>query len=248
MGNRIPMDLAPHPWQHTHTRNGRRLALGFTIALALTLVAFEWRGGTGALPKLPWTDMAEETVLEILPPVVIEQPTAMAAKRPRARATTVVAAPEVVPQPDPMAVPDPAATAGEPVEGPATEASPTDLAAPAGGGTYTLALVGIRPHFRECMLRDPSSVDACTEVRIRRHLERHFRVPAGVRAPVRTTVTFAIDTLGQVGRPICAPRVSSAVEAEVERVLRTLPRFEPGMQGDHKVPVYYQIPLSVQVR
>ena len=242
------MDLAPHSWQHAHTRNGRRLALGFSVALALTLVAFEWRGGSAPLPKLPWTDMTEETVLEILPPVVIEQRVAAVARRVRPRSTTVVPVPEVRPEPEPTGAEGPTVTTGEPSEGATTEGPPADHPAAIGSTTYTLALVGIRPHFRECMLRNPASVDACTEDRIRRHLERHFRVPPGVRAPVRTTATFAIDTLGQVGKPICAPRVSSAVEAEVERVLGTLPRFEPGMQGDHKVPVYYQIPLSVQVR
>jgi protein TonB len=96
------------------------------------------------------------------------------------------------------------------------------------------------------MERGMEHVDECTEERIGRHLERRFRVPSGIRGKVRTTITFEIDVEGSIGKLICTPRVEPAIEAEIERVIRSLPRFVPGNQGGHAVPVFYQIPLSVR--
>jgi len=249
MGKPTPMETALHPWRTVHQRTGRRFALGLAIALSFTLVAFEWQTRTPPLAVDTWWDDRDDFVTEILPPVVIERIVTATKPAPKRRGGPVVAVPDnTVEQAD--------QTTDTPVEEPVdgtrgeglVDAPPTDHTSPAPGPMAYGLMQGRRPHFRDCLLSDPDRVDACTEARIGRHLERHFKVPQGVRGPVRTTITFEIDTLGQVGLLVCAPRVEKAVEAEVQRVIRSLPRFEPGCQGTHKVPVYYQIPLSVRTR
>lgn len=243
------METALHPWRTVHYRTGRRFAIGLAIALSLTLVAFEWQTRAPLAHHETWWDDGDDFVNEILPPVVIERTVAAVAPAPKRRGGAVVPVPNdaVEPsasEPEP-AVDDPNAGSGK--DAPVVAPSSDDRASTPPPVSYGL-MTGMRPHFRECLLNDPEHVDACTEERIGRHLERHFKVPRSVRGHVRTTITFEIDTLGKVGLLVCAPKVDKAVEDEVERVIRGLPPFEPGRQGPHKVPVYYQVPLSVRTR
>ncbi|HQV75153.1 MAG: hypothetical protein KBA60_08255 [Flavobacteriales bacterium] len=239
------MSLAKHSW-----RNSRqpfdRLVLGAIVAFSFTLVAFEWR--------LPRTDLhfanndfpEDDLPTEILPIVILKK---QAASRPapKERSKTRI----ILADPDPVVVVDPTPDPGPdlgPVTDPAPFVPPNDLRS-----TETVDLgpmpwgsVGVNPYFMECLKRDPEHLVFCTEDRISDHLQRHFRIPNGVRGHVRTTVTFLIDTHGEITKIVCAPKVDAKVLAEIERTLRSMPQFVPGSQGGIPVPVYYQIPLSLR--
>lgn len=240
------MSTAKHSW-----RNSRqpfdRLALGAIVAFSFTLVAFEWR--------LPRTEVYIPSVLEDpdlpteLLPIVILPKQAVSKPAPKERSLTRI----ILADPDPFVVVDPAPVPNPdpgpgPVTDPAPIVSPTELrptevvdSAPRAWGS-----VGVNPYFMECLKRDPEHLVPCTEDRIEKHLQQHFRIPNGVRGHVRTTVTFLIDTKGEITKIVCAPKVDAKVLAEIERTLRSMPQFVPGSQGGIPVPVYYQIPLSLR--
>jgi hypothetical protein len=241
------MAQQPHSWKTVHKQTARRFSFGLLAALSLTLVAFEWRGGdpppkhTGCVFDEPFDPPMEH------PPVIVilrESAPLPPAPKPRTRSNTIE-----IGEPGPVTKVKPS----EP--GPVGPATPEGQLVPAETlnkpETIEAALpvgwdmVGVRPYFMECLERSGKTRDACTESRIEKHLQRRFKVPPGIRGPLRTVITFEIDTQGRIGRLVCTPRVAKEVEAEVERVLRSLPEFVPGSQGGHPVAVYYRIPLSV---
>lgn len=235
-----------HPWNATCRQTGRRFAFGLLIALSLTLVAFEWRGGEAPITKDLWDPIEDTDITAILPPVIIEK-TVVPQQQKKVKhggGPIVAGIPDPV-APDPV-VDEPGPGEVEPGPEPVEPVDPGPVETSYTPGPAHWDFVSIRPHFVDCMKRGMAYVDECTEERIGKHLERRFRVPPGVRGHVRTTITFEIDAEGRIGRLVCTPRVERAIEAEIERVIRSLPQFVPGNQGGHAVPVFYQIPLSVR--
>lgn len=235
-----------HSWKTVYRQTTRRFTFGLLAALSLTLVAFEWRGGDAPPVRIPLGDDGEFDPPEELPRVIIiERQTAPPAPKPRTRSNIIeIAEPE--PITEVIDHVDPGPEGPELPEGPLTPA--TELNSPETVETNMPMgwdMVGVRPYFMECLERSGKTRDACTESRIEKHLQRRFKVPPGIRGPLRTVITFEIDKQGRIGRLVCTPRVAKEVEAEVERVLRSLPEFVPGSQGGHPVAVYYRIPLSV---
>ncbi len=150
--------------------------------------------------------------------------------------------PVIDPEPDPVAKED----GKEPV------VTPFDNSSLIGDDIDTMPpepkfTVEIMPHFKKCFSANANNRDKCTEERILKHLERNLTIPDGLKKNIRTTVTFVIETSGNVGKIHCAPRVPKSVQHEIERVLKKMPQMEPGIQQGHKVPVYYQIPISVKL-
>ena len=231
-----------HAWRRARAAMGQRFFLGAIVAGSLTLVAFEWRMTPS--DAVPWSeDLPAETDWDEAPIIVtFEKPKPKAPAPKRAGATadpTGPAAPSADPSPEPTTDPG-TGPSDAPVDDPAAANSTTLPYTP-----YVPNLP-VKPHFKQCILEDPEHVDPCTEDRIQAHLQRRFEMPRNVRGHIRTTVTFSVEADGRIGRIVCAPKVDEEVMREVERVLRALPRFEPGTQGGIPVPVHYQIPLSLR--
>ena len=248
MVNPFAMTKRPHSWHRTRAAYGRRATLALMISLSAVLVAFEWRGD-GQRHVVPPELWPEEPDVE-LPPVIIierERPAAEPVRKARARSAAVLAGD---PLPDVIDAPEPVVDNGPPVDPGLTDPAPGVESRPEPGGDITFPWTGVeqRPYFMDCLKRWPGEVDACTELRIEQHLRRHLKVPRSVKGGLRTTVTFEIDREGHIGRLVCTPAVDPAVEQEVDRVLRMLPQFVPATQSGIPVPVYFRIPLSVQVR
>jgi protein TonB len=240
------MSKTKHSWNSSH-RTSDGFILGVVTALSLTLVAFEW--------KTPRTEIVIGTSMEsddlppeMLPIVILkkaEAPVSNPEKRSKSRIRFA--------EPDPIVVVDPAPGL-DPGPGTSTEPDPQPdprSLMPPEPVNYTPVMwnnVGVRPYFVDCLTRDPGNIEPCTEKRIEDHLQRHFRIPTSIRGHVRTTVTFEIDAQGTIGKIVCAPRVEEIVRIEIERVIRSMPRFVPGSQGGYPVPVYYQIPLSLRTK
>lgn len=234
---------------HTHhPRPGTagRFTVGLISALALTLVAFEWRSaGPGPMVTTPLLPV--EDPWEYPPVIIIEQQAARKAAKPKVARSTlaeITAGPEHEPEHDPK---------GEEGTGTALEADTMarETDGPEGGDAPVIEVfpwtgVEVRPYFLDCLKRSPGDLWGCTEHRIDQHLRRHFRMPRGLRGEVRTVVTFEIDDAGQIGRLVCTPRVGAEVEQEIERVLRAMPRFVPGSQNGVPVPVFHRIPITLR--
>lgn len=64
----------------------------------------------------------------------------------------------------------------------------------------------------------------------------------------KVIVRFSVDEQGKAGRESVLKGVSPEIDAEALRVVRMLPRFEPGRQGGKAVPVWYMVPINFTLR
>ncbi|MEZ4739873.1 MAG: hypothetical protein R2818_11110 [Flavobacteriales bacterium] len=181
------MRTSDHSWKSARRSGGQRFFIGFVVAAALSLVAFEWSSPRTEL--VIRTALPDEGLEPEVPPVVILEKKQATAPVQQARSTQVVVGepdPVVVPDPDPA--PEPSPDPGpitDPVPDPDPQPMPTETVA---SGPVFWEKVGVRPYFMDCLKRDPTSIEPCTEARIDAHLQRNLRIPPSVRGHVRTTV------------------------------------------------------------
>ena len=64
----------------------------------------------------------------------------------------------------------------------------------------------------------------------------------------RVMVQFIVDKTGQVGEVKILRSVSEEIDAEAVRVVKSLPKFEPGRQDGKPVAVWYTLPVSFNIR
>lgn len=64
----------------------------------------------------------------------------------------------------------------------------------------------------------------------------------------RVIVKFCVTSKGGVDKVEILKGVDPELDAEVERVVKTLPKFKPGKQGGKPVPVWYTIPINFQLK
>ena len=64
----------------------------------------------------------------------------------------------------------------------------------------------------------------------------------------RVIVQFIIDETGQVGEVKVVRSVSDELDAEAVRVVKTLPKFEPGRQDGEAVSVWYTLPIVFKMQ
>jgi TonB family protein len=60
----------------------------------------------------------------------------------------------------------------------------------------------------------------------------------------RVVVTFVIDTNGSIENPIVLKKISPDIDLEALRIVRSLPKFKPGMNREKKVKVMYSLPIN----
>ena len=237
----------PHSWAAARSNPVQRSALGALASCAIVLVALEWNfpGPLYTTPDLPTIlrplDI-EPQLRAVMPLAVKPRPPVVVAPSSR----VVAAEPE--PRPSGQEVPGPVGSEGEP----APDSTATAVGG-SSGGSAPLApynkLPEVRPYFADdCGALVGVERDQCTYVRMLAHVRRHFRVPHSVRSDLDTRVDFVVDAQGRVTNVQCTPAVASDVQREIERVLRTMDRLEPGRQGELAVPVNYRLPLVLRVR
>ena len=61
-------------------------------------------------------------------------------------------------------------------------------------------------------------------------------------------VQFIIDKTGQVGEVKVVRPISEELDAEAVRVVKALPKFEPGRQDGEAVSVWYTLPISFKLQ
>ena len=89
------------------------------------------------------------------------------------------------------------------------------------------------------------------EVGLMRYLQENIKYPpeaAKNDIEGRVIVQFIIDKTGQVGDVKVVRPVSEELDAEAVRVVKTLPKFEPGRQDGEAVSVWYTLPISFKLQ
>ena len=84
-----------------------------------------------------------------------------------------------------------------------------------------------------------------------RYLQENIKYPpeaAKNNIEGRVIVQFIIDETGQVGEVKVVRSVSDELDAEAVRVVKTLPKFEPGRQDGEAVAVWYTLPISFKLQ
>ena len=64
----------------------------------------------------------------------------------------------------------------------------------------------------------------------------------------RVVLQFVIDETGQVGDVKVVRSVSEEIDAEAVRVIKSLPKFEPGRQNGEPVAVWYTLPVMFKLQ
>jgi TonB family protein len=64
----------------------------------------------------------------------------------------------------------------------------------------------------------------------------------------KVIIRFAVDADGKVTRESVLKGVDPDLDAEALRVVRTLPKFEPGRQGGKPVAVWYMVPINFTLK
>ena len=89
------------------------------------------------------------------------------------------------------------------------------------------------------------------EVALMRYLQENIKYPpeaAKNDIEGRVIVQFIIDKTGEVGEVKVVRPISEELDAEAVRVVKTLPKFEPGRQDGEAVSVWYTLPISFKLR
>jgi protein TonB len=61
-------------------------------------------------------------------------------------------------------------------------------------------------------------------------------------------LSFCVTPVGGVDQVSVLKGVDPELDAEVVKVVKTLPKFKPGKQGGKPVPVWYTIPINFQLK
>lgn len=89
------------------------------------------------------------------------------------------------------------------------------------------------------------------EVGLMKYLQENIKYPpeaAKNDIEGRVIVQFIVDKTGQVGEVKVLRPVSEELDAEAVRVVKTLPKFEPGRQDGEAVSVWYTLPISFKLQ
>ena len=89
------------------------------------------------------------------------------------------------------------------------------------------------------------------EVELIKYLSQNIQYPpeaAKNNVQGRVILQFVVDKTGQVGEVKILRSVSEEIDAEAVRVVKSLPKFEPGRQDGEAVSVWYTLPVSFNIR
>lgn len=219
-------------------KRGRFFLTGLAVASALTLCAFEWRAPVDPFNSLAQTAIQLEVDEEELPPITftnVEKPKPIF--KPKV-STQITTAPVVV------TVVTTITTTPDPVSDPDFSNWDDD------------ALFGAEPQFVddrgdpfvpvENMPEFPGG-----EAALYKFFGEHMKYPriakeTGIQGTVY--IQFIIDEKGNVTQVATAKGRNVYLDKEAERVVKLLPKWTPGKQRGHAVPVGIRIPVRFTLR
>ena len=89
------------------------------------------------------------------------------------------------------------------------------------------------------------------EVALMKYLMTHVQYPENAaknNIDGRVIVQFVIDKNGEIGEVKVVRSVNEELDAEAVRVIKTLPKFEPGRQNGEPVNVWYTLPVMFKIQ
>ena len=83
------------------------------------------------------------------------------------------------------------------------------------------------------------------------YIASHIRYPQdaysdGIEG--RVVVSFVVKKDGSIGDVKSIRKINPSLDAEAERVIKTLPTFTPGMLNGEAVDVWYTLPVSFKIK
>lgn len=175
------------------------------------------------------------------PPPTLEQPKKLDFTKPKVVDNSFDVPESLIPKDEEPQKIDITSLPDEPVEEPIDESEDP------------LPLIGLQhaPVFRGCEGLSEQEGRKCLERKMKAHVGRYF--DAGLAEDLgmspgkyRIATQFVIDKDGKISEiKIRAPH--AALKKEVERVVKKLPKFKPGMQQSKPVKVRYTLPITFRV-
>jgi TonB family protein len=120
------------------------------------------------------------------------------------------------------------------------EAAPTQVATPVPAATEPVTTVSYQ---------QATPIDGFTELYAYFSREIHYPeegLPDSIQGVA--TATFVIDRKGNVGRVTVLNSLGPAFDAEIMRLIRNMPAWNPATVNGHAVPSMFSIPLNFQVQ
>lgn len=110
----------------------------------------------------------------------------------------------------------------------------------------TISTKEIAPVWPGCEKSKLSSKD-CFNQQMNIHLKQHFKYPKDSKGNIikgATTVAFTIDEKGAVTK-VTAEGPAKKINEEVIRVLKLIPKMEPGKRGGRPVPIKHKMAFNL---
>ena len=88
-------------------------------------------------------------------------------------------------------------------------------------------------------------------VELLKYISEHLEYPAVAmenNIQGRVIVQFCVTPSGGISKVSLLRSVDPELDAEAIRVVKTLPSFKPGKQGGKPVPVWFQVPITFQLK
>ena len=225
------MELKKNPRVNLESGKTRNFLLGLVAALSLSLVAFEWRQSSVLItpPTLdePLANWEPENIPIVMrKPKELPEPKVNKALPPKPDPDPRPIYQEPSPEPDPKFDPNISNLFGE--EDPVIDEAPVP----------PTRYPSSNPEF-------PGGEQAMFK-----YLQRNLKYPEMAKdynVQGRVYVQFIVDTDGEIKdleilRGL--PGNDLGCEEEAMRVIRSMPKWKPGMQGDRKVPVIYTMGIN----
>ena len=110
-----------------------------------------------------------------------------------------------------------------------------------------IAIVEEVPRWPGCEDASGTVAQACTDEGVMRHVVKETKYPnkarrKGVQGQVY--VSFVVERDGSVGEVEVLRSVHPLLDEEAVRVVKTFPRFSPGLQRGKPVRVRYSLPMN----
>lgn len=116
-------------------------------------------------------------------------------------------------------------------------------------GVGEVDAVQIPPSF-PCDEKFMAAGKQCGEKSLMQFLSSNIRYPAQARengVSGKALVEFVVDKDGSVTRVTVLRGVSNDIKAECERILKIMPKWNPGMSGDKPVKVLFTLPIGFRL-
>jgi len=227
-----------HPFEKVHKKRGLFLQIGFILSLALVIMAFQWK--TPERKFNTYTENTEEQVFVMDPVPRTKMKTAIPESNMEKVQKEIIKSEEVK-----IKIVDDRTLIKTPLD---STVKFTDFIQNNQLAVDSTEFVMPKTPYRvvEDMPEFPGGNEA-----IPAYLAGQAKYPeVDYQIGIEGTVylQFVVDENGQVGDVIVQRGVSNRLDREAMRVVQNMPRWKPGRQQGHAVPVYFQVKVKFKIQ